>query len=115
MRDVPLRNLPPRLVLLAPIALLAACSSPGPGLGFLPAGSGYGTGPGPATPPPEAPSPRVDPSALPGTEPAGTPFGGAEAGTHAFAMECPAPEDSVELLVAVEHHGERLEFTGVPG
>ncbi|MEU0491274.1 hypothetical protein ABZ249_18755 [Nocardiopsis sp. NPDC006139] len=192
MRNVPLRSLPSCLVLLAPIALLAACSSPGPGLEFLPAGSGYGTGPGPTVPPPEAPSPRVDPSALPGAEPAGTPFGEpvavpfpvgayehehdgtaevlytvddvaatapgtvgfsltvevpdlgrvfgmgnmavtcdagdgpvaavtddapgeAEAGTHAFAMECPVPEGSGELLVAVEHHGERLEFTGVPG
>lgn len=187
-----MQSLPLRAALLAPIAVLTACAGPGPGLEFLPAGSGHGTGPGPTTPPPDAPSPRADPSTAPGTEPAGAPFGGsvavpfpvgayehefegtadvvytvgdvaatapdtvgfsltvevpdlgrvfgmgnmtvtcdagegpveagtddapgeAEAGTHTFAMWCPVPEDAGELLVAIEHHDERLEFTGVPG
>ncbi|WP_306369311.1 hypothetical protein [Nocardiopsis sp. CC223A] len=193
-----MRSLPLRAALLAPIATLAACSAPEPGVEIVPAEPGSGTAtaspsthepsPSPSAAEPSSP-PATDPSSAP--EPTGTPFGEsvavpfpvgayehefdgtadvlytvgdvaatapgtvgftltveipelgrvfgmgnmtvtcdagggrvaaatgdglgeAEAGTHTFAMECPVPGDTGELLVAIEHHDERLEFTGIP-
>ncbi|CAL9359877.1 hypothetical protein SUDANB121_00653 [Nocardiopsis dassonvillei] len=42
------------------------------------------------------------------------PPGEADEGTHSFAMECAVPEDAGEIVIAVEHYGRRLEFTGTP-
>lgn len=183
-----MRNLPLRCLLLAPVAALAACSAPDPGIEILPTepGSGSAAESAPSSPAAEPlSSERGAASALFGetltvsvpvgayehefngdadvaytvdgvASPApgevaftltvevpdlgrvfgmgnmavtcdagqgpveastadGTGAGEGEAGAHTFAMECAVPEDSGELLIAVEHHEQRLEFTGTPG